>query len=78
MSVNRIEREEEESLPVGFLDFVLGGFRFNAKSVVELCFCYHIQRGYSMVLSMLNERRGRSQSQFAKEKNVSNPTIFIR
>ena len=37
--------EERESLPVGFLDFILGGFGFNAESIVELCFCYHCRVG---------------------------------
>ena len=40
--------EERESLPVGFLDFILGGFGFNAESIVELCFCYHCRVGKSV------------------------------
>lgn len=28
-------------LPVGFLDFILGRVRLDAKGIVELGFCYH-------------------------------------
>ena len=35
------EEDEEGSLPVGFLDFILGGSGFYAEGIVELCFCYH-------------------------------------
>ena len=36
-----VDMEEEESLPVGFFNFILGGSGFYAESIVELCFCYH-------------------------------------
>lgn len=34
-------------LPVSLLDLILGGFGFDAESIVELCFCYHRRRGLS-------------------------------